>query len=219
MSGRMRELLNGQERILKTVTMGVSEDWFEQIPDTEKKPHQILSLRGHQEIYNIDIIIRAMAEVIQKLPEAELVIAGEGPETQNLKALVKSLNLDGNIQFVGQLPHAKVQGYLNESAVSVSVPSSDATAVSLLETMACGSFPVVSDLPANREWIDPQVNGLLVPAKEVHTLAEALIHALEDSGLRIKAQELNRQRVKEKAIWEENMREMEELYDLIQGKK
>lgn len=219
MSGRMLELLEGRERILKTVTMGVSKAWFEQIPDTVKKPLQILSLRGHQEIYNIDIIIRAMAEVLQRIPKAELVIAGEGPETQPLKALAKSLKLEKNIQFVGQLPHAKVQSYLNESAVSVSVPSSDATAVSLLETMACGSFPVVSELPANREWIDQKVNGLLVPAKEVHALAEALVQALENSELRNQAQGINRQRVKNKAIWEENMHEMEELYqDLIQGK-
>lgn len=212
MSRRIQELLNGRERILKTVTMGVSKEWFDQIPNTVKKPFQILSLRGHQEIYNIDTIIQAMAEVVTRIPQAQLVLAGEGPETAKLKALAKSLNLDENVRFVGQLPHAQVQSYLNESAVSVSVPSSDATAVSLLETMACGSFPVVSDLPANREWIDSEINGLIVPAKDVHALSEALIRALENPELRVKAQEINRQRVKEKAIWEENMHEMEELY-------
>jgi len=221
MSQRMRDLLKGQEKILKTVTMGVSRDWFEQLPSVDKKMHQILSLRGHQSIYNIDIVIQAMAEVVQSIPEARLIIAGEGPETQNLRALAQSLKLEKNIQFVGQLPHAAVQSYLNESAVSVSVPSSDATAVSLLETMACGSFPVVSELPANREWIDQEVNGLLVPSKDAGALAKALIRALEDSDLRSQAQEINRQRVKEKAIWEENMREMEELYQALitQGKK
>jgi L-malate glycosyltransferase len=215
MSEKMVELLKGQEKVLKTVTMGVSKDWFNQLPNTTKKPFQILSLRGHQIIYNIDIVIQAMAEVAKCIPEAQLIIAGEGPETTNLRKLAHSLKLEENIQFVGQLPHAAVQSYLNESAVSVSVPSSDATAVSLLETMACGSFPVVSELPANREWIDQDVNGLLVPAKDVNTLAEALIRALKDSDLRSKAQEINRQRVKEKAIWEDNMREMEELYQAL----
>jgi glycosyltransferase involved in cell wall biosynthesis len=221
MSQRMRELLKGQEQILKTVTMGVSRDWFEQLPNLTKKEHQILSLRGHQTIYNIDVVIEAMAEVVQSIPEAQLIIAGEGPETQKLRTLAQSLKLEKNIQFVGQLPHAAVQTYLNESAVSVSVPSSDATAVSLLETMACGSFPVVSELPANREWIDQDVNGLLVPSKDAGALAKALIRALEDSDLRTQAQEINRQRVKEKAIWEDNMREMEELYRALitQGKK
>lgn len=221
MSQRMRELLKGQEQILKTVTMGVSRDWFEQLPNVDKKTHQILSLRGHQNIYNIDIVIKSMAEVVESIPEAQLIIAGEGPETQHLRTLTQSLRLEKNIHFVGQLPHAEVQSYLNESAISVSVPSSDATAVSLLETMACGSFPVVSELPANREWIDQEVNGLLVPSKDSGALAKALIRALKDSDLRTQAQEINRQRVKEKAIWEENMSEMEELYQALisQGKK
>lgn len=212
MSERMRELLKGQKQILKTVTMGVSRDWFEKIPELTKKNLQILSLRGHQEIYNIDVIIQAMVEVVKKVPEAKLVIAGEGPETPSLKKLASSLGLDKSIQFVGQLPHALVQNYLTESSISVSVPSSDATAVSLLETMACGAFPVVSDLPANREWINSEVNGLLVPAKNAQALSQALLRALEEKEMRIRAQEINKQRVKDKAIWEENMREMEELY-------
>lgn len=215
MSERMRELLNGHERILKTITMGVSRDWFEQIPNSEKKPLQILSLRGHQTNYNIDVLIQAMAEVTKVLPEAQLIVAGEGPETDGLRRLSASLGIDPNVHFVGQLPHEAVQAYLNESSISASVPTSDATAVSLLETMACGSFPIVTDLPANREWIEDNVNGLLVPIKDTKALAEAMIRALEDSALRDQASEINRQRVGNKAIWEDNMGEVEELYQLL----
>lgn len=212
MSFRMEELLNSEKKRLMTVTMGVSREWFDSIPDTEKDPWQIVSLRGHQEIYNIDVIIRSMVEVIQVLPEAKLVIAGEGPQTSSLKSLANSLGLDKNIEFVGQLPHAKVQDYLNESAISVSVPTSDATAVSLLETMACGSFPVLSDVPANREWVEDGVNGLIVPAKDVHALARALIRSLQDSAIREEAISINREKILAKAIWEDNMAEVESLY-------
>ncbi|GAB6173057.1 glycosyltransferase [Paradesulfitobacterium aromaticivorans] len=220
MSGRMENLLQSQPKTLKTVTMGVSRAWFEQLPQVRKNPVQILSLRGHQEIYNIDIILKAMTKVIAAIPEAGLIVAGEGPETFNLKNLTKSLGLEGNVSFVGQLPHAEVQTYLNESAVSVSVPSSDATAVSLLETMACGSFPVVTDLPANREWIEDGVNGLIVPARDPDTLASALIRSLEDLNLRENAIAMNREKIHAKAIWENNMAEMEELYrDLLSGRE
>ncbi len=215
MSERMRELLNGHEGILKTITMGVSRDWFEQIPETEKKPFQILSLRGHQTNYNIDVLIQAMPDVTRAVPEAQLIVAGEGPETLALKELSASLGVEGNVHFVGQLPHAAVQSYLNESSISASVPTSDATAVSLLETMACGSFPIVTDLPANREWVDDKVNGLLVPVKDSKALAEAIIRALADGALRDKARDINRQRVGDKAIWEDNMGEVEELYQQL----
>ncbi|MHB1653256.1 MAG: glycosyltransferase [Desulfitobacteriaceae bacterium] len=212
MSSRMEELLNGEKKRLMTVTMGVSREWFQSLPDPSKSPWQVLSLRGHQEIYNIDVVIRSMAEVVKTLPQAKLVVAGEGPKTPSLKSLTATLGLKRNIDFVGQLPHAQVQAYLNESAVSVSVPSSDATAVSLLETMACGSFPVLSDVPANKEWIEDGVNGLIVPAGDAHALAQALIQSLEDQALREQALSINRERVLAKAIWEDNMAEVESLY-------
>ncbi|MFZ3101750.1 MAG: glycosyltransferase [Desulfitobacteriaceae bacterium] len=212
MSERMVELLHGQNKLLKTVTMGVSQEWFKSIPLWPKNDLQILSLRGHQVIYNIDIILRAMVNVSEIVPEATLVVAGEGPETSSLKALAKSLGIVKNVSFVGQLPHEQVQDYLNQSVISVSVPSSDATAVSLLETMACGAFPVVSDLPANREWIEDGANGLIIPIRDVSNLSKALIRSLQDKALREGAIELNRQRIKNKAIWENNMAEMEELY-------
>ncbi|MDI6913814.1 MAG: glycosyltransferase [Desulfitobacteriaceae bacterium] len=212
MSLRMEKLLQGKKKRLLTVTMGVSREWFASIPETDKHPWQIVSLRGHLKIYNIDVIIRAMATVVKIVPQAKLVLAGEGPLTSSLNSLTHSLGLEHAIEFVGQLPHARVQAYLNESAVSVSVPSSDATAVSLLETMACGSFPVLSDVPANREWIEDEVNGLIVPSGDAHALALALIRSLQDSALREKAIAVNREKIRAKAIWEDNMAEVEALY-------
>jgi glycosyltransferase involved in cell wall biosynthesis len=218
MSKRMLELLKGRPKTLKTVTMGVSREWFTSLPQGSKNELQILSLRGHQVIYNIDIILQAMAAVRRAIPEAVLIVAGEGPETDKLQTLARSLGILKQVKFVGQLPHAQVQDYLNQSAISVSVPSSDATAVSLLETMACGSFPVVSDLPANREWVEDGVNGLIVGIRDAADLSQALIRALQESVLRRNAIELNRQKIQAKAIWEDNMAEMEELYrDLQKG--
>lgn len=219
MSKRMEDLLEGKEKLLKTVTMGVSKEWFSGISSLTKNPWQILSLRGHHPIYNIDTIIRAMAGVIPVLPEANLVIAGEGPETPALKALVETLGIQDHVQFVGQLPHERVKHYLCESSISVSVPTSDATAVSLLETMACGAFPVVTDLPANREWIEEGINGLIVPAKDALALTSTLIKALQAPKLREQAVDLNRRKIVDKAIWENNMAEMETLYQKLLGEK
>ncbi|HWQ88824.1 MAG TPA: glycosyltransferase [Desulfitobacteriaceae bacterium] len=216
MSRCMLELLKGRPKILKTVTMGVSREWFKSLSSGPKNELQILSLRGHQVIYNIDIILRSMADVLQAVPEAVLVVAGEGPETNTLQVLASSLGILENVKFVGQLPHDQVKDYLNQSAISVSVPSSDATAVSLLETMACGSFPVVSDLPANREWVEDSVNGLIVAIRDTSDLSRALLRSLQDIALRRNAIELNRQKIRAKAIWENNMAEMEELYRELQ---
>lgn len=212
MSQRMDELMDRPARPVLTVTMGVSRSWLSQIQERPRAAGQILSLRGHQEIYNIDVILRSAAEVVRAIPEAYFVIAGEGPETPKLKALTKELGIEQQVHFVGQIPHPKVQAYLEESIVSVSVPSSDATAVSLLETMACGAFPVVTDLPANREWVEDEINGLIVPAQDAKALAAALIRALQEEALRQEAAVINREKVTAKAIWEDNMAEVEQVY-------
>lgn len=218
MSARMEELLAGRQKPLKTVTMGVSQEWLSNPPQVSRKAKQILSLRIHSENYNIETVIRATAKVLEQVPEANLVVAAEGPGTAVLKDVASSLGIGAKVEFVGQLSHAGVQRYLHESAISVSVPSSDATAVSLLETMACGTFPVISALPANREWIDDGVNGLLVKARDEDALAAAVLHALQDESLRQQAEEMNRERIVSRAVWENNMAEMEELYSRLLGK-
>jgi glycosyltransferase involved in cell wall biosynthesis len=62
------------------------------------------------------------------------------------------------------------------SAVFVSVPESDGTSVSLLEAMGAGCLPVLSNLPANREWVREGDNGLLVA--DPAALGEALRRAI-----------------------------------------
>ena len=51
---------------------------------------------------------------------------------------------------------------------------SDGASLSLLEAMACGLPVVVSDIPANREWVEEGVNGVLVPCDDPQTLAARL---------------------------------------------
>ena len=67
---------------------------------------------------------------------------------------------------------------------SVRCPSSDATSVALLEAMASGAVPIVSDLPANRAWVDDGRTGLVVPAGDVAALAAAIERAIDDDELR-----------------------------------
>jgi glycosyltransferase involved in cell wall biosynthesis len=69
-----------------------------------------------------------------------------------------------------------------------------------LEALACGVFPVVTDIPANREWVDARRgNGILVPLDQPERLADALAHALGDGKVRQQARQVNRALVEERA--------------------
>jgi glycosyltransferase involved in cell wall biosynthesis len=65
----------------------------------------------------------------------------------------------------------------------VSVSRSDSTSQSLLEGMAAGLLPVVSDIPGNREWVMHRESGLLVPTGDAEALAAALLEAAADGGM------------------------------------
>ncbi len=119
------------------------------------------------------------------------------------------LGLADRFSFLGRLAPAALAAELRAAAVYVSTSRSDSTSVSLLEAMACGAFPVVTDLPANREWIADGENGLLV-GREPNGLAEALLRALGDGELRRAAAEKNARIISERGLWRDNMRRVEE---------
>lgn len=91
----------------------------------------------------------------------------------------------------------------------VSIPESDATSISLLEAMACGSIPVVSDLPANREWIQSGVNGIVVEDLDSDFISEAL--TLNQSN----AIEINKKRIEQDGTKESNRAKFLQLYKTI----
>jgi glycosyltransferase involved in cell wall biosynthesis len=100
-------------------------------------------------------------------------------------------------------------------AVYVSTSLSDSTSVSLLEAMAAGTFPVVTDIEANHEWIDDGENGFLVPVDDPAALADRIHRALADRALRERGRRLNQARIRERASWQDNMDEVCALFERL----
>jgi len=100
----------------------------------------------------------------------------------------------------------------------VSTSTSDSTSVSLLEAMAAGCFPIVSDIPANREWIASEAQGMLFPCGDDAALAACILRAGADPALRAGAQEANRAVIAARATWEGNVRDVETLFEQLRAK-
>ncbi len=143
-----------------------------------RAPFTVLSLRSWEPNYRIDTIVRAVAMLAATRPVA-LHLLGGGADEAALRALVASLGLGGSTSFHGRVDDAAMVGVMQRSHVSVSVPTSDATSVSMLESMACGLPVVASDLPANRRWLDADPLQI-VPGGDVAALAAALAALADD---------------------------------------
>ena len=117
-----------------------------------------------------------------------------------------------NILWVGWIPHEELPAYLASADVYVSTSRSDSTSLSLQEAMACELAPVVTDIPANREWVTDGENGFIVPLDDSEALADRVTTLLESEELRRKFGANCRQIIKTKAEEKTEMIKLEKLY-------
>ncbi len=159
MAQRMRDLVPTKKLDITVCNFGVAEPIYS-LP----KENVIYSNRLHKPLYRVDKIIEAFRH-FRATSEGrtwKLVIAATGTETEKLKLLARDLGVDDAVIFAGWLEREANMEWYARSKVWVSIPETDATAISLLEAMYYGCYPVVADLPASHEWIKDSINGRIV---------------------------------------------------------
>jgi glycosyltransferase involved in cell wall biosynthesis len=201
---------------ISTFSMGIDESFLKAGRSRGEKlngqPFTILSNRNLLPIYNVSLLIRAMPLVLAEEPGTKFLIAGDGSQKGDLERAAGHLNLSSLVQFLGRVPHKEMPNLLAKSDIYVSTSLYDGTSVSLLEAMGSGAFPIVTDIPANREWIASGQNGFLVPVNEEKYLANRIIDAIRNQSLFEKSRIKNLSIVEKKALWPVNIKNMESIY-------
>jgi glycosyltransferase involved in cell wall biosynthesis len=129
----------------------------------------------------IDTLLRAATGLRQIFPSIQVLIAGDGPQREELKTLAKELELDETVQFLGE--RKDIPELLAASDV-VAVPSlAEGQSILILEGMASRLPVVASDIGGMKEMIQDGETGLLVPAANPTALAQALGLVLNDAKL------------------------------------
>ena len=178
----------------------------------------IVSTRHLEPLYNVGLLIEAMPAIAEAIPNVRLLLIGDGSERERLQARVNRLNLADRVAFLGRKRPAEIAGYLSDADLFVSTSLSDGNNVSLNEAMACGAFPIATDIPANREWIDHGLNGFLTGLNDPLTLAQLAIQAFRQPDLRAAAAAENWEIVRQRGSWESAMEIMERHYwDILQS--
>jgi glycosyltransferase involved in cell wall biosynthesis len=178
----------------------------------------IICIRSLSPVYNVEMFIRAIPLILKEVPEAKFIIGGAGYQKDYLIGLADSLKVSDAVRFIGWVEHDELPAYLASSDVYVSTSISDSTSLSLQEAMACKLAPVVTDLPANREWITDGENGYIVPINDYVTLASKVVYLLTNREMREKFGNSGRKLIMEKAQYAKEMERMRELCrELIQS--
>lgn len=178
------------------------------------KEFLIVSIRNFEEVYNIPHFLKAIALVKEKIPNLKVKLIGSGTLKDSLMQLTKDLKIDDVVTFLGKVPQPNVVQLLNQAHIGVTVSLSDGNSLSLLESMACGVYPIATDIPANRQWVKDGVNGSFVKINDVQGLADAIlkVHANYEK-LMPEVIKINEQVIAEKGTWQVNMQKMAGIYN------
>ncbi len=131
----------------------------------------LIPRKGH------DIAIGALAH----LPDATLLIAGQGPEQAALKALAEKLGVAGRVRFLGQLRHEALIDVYNSADALVLASTREGWPNVLLEAMACGTPAIAADAGGAREVIREAAAGRIVDERNAEAIASAVRDVLATS--------------------------------------
>jgi glycosyltransferase involved in cell wall biosynthesis len=170
----------------------------------------VLCTRWFEPIYDNLTIVRAFAAVQERVPGIRMVFAASGSqvaEAKNLWRTLRSPGLPERMSFLGGVGRSELLRELNAADIYVSMSLSDGTSTALLEALSAGLFPILSDIPANREWLETHAcKGILVPIGDAKALEQALVQATGDPRRRREASVHNLAVVRELADADTNLR-------------
>jgi glycosyltransferase involved in cell wall biosynthesis len=199
-----------------TLPRGVDVVRFHPADASETGPPRIISTRALAPFYRPEIVLDAFLELRDRGVPALLDMVGDGPSRDALVARATASRHAADVTFPGRIDPDTLGTRLRSSSVYASFPPSDGVSASLLEAMASGLLPVVTDLDANRAWVDNEINGLLVPEPiTVKAACEALGLALGDGELRRRARTQNAAVVRERGDRDRNTVRFEEAFSSL----
>jgi len=163
-------------------------------------------------------LLYAMEEVVNKLPDAKLLVVGGGRGYEGeLIRLTESLNLQENVVFVGKVPNDAIPEYYAAADV-IAIPSSyEGLPVVLLEAMGMGKPVVSTNVSGMPDVIVDGETGFLIEKDNIEQLAEKIIYLLENNEARKEMGMSARKRAEEHFDWAKIAKQYEAIYRSFAG--
>ena len=219
MAGHMKNSKVDMTKVLvlpKGIDLSVFENKNTANPD---KIHAIVT-RSLLPEYRHDIILKAFGILHQKGIDFSLTIIGNGKQLPFLKELASALNIENKVIFTGRIPNTELPEQLQKSIFYISMPITEGVSASLFEAMACGCYPVVSDISGNQSWIRHRENGQLITVDDFEMLAHEILWAFENAAIRNDTVLNNREFIENHVDYKTNMKIIADKYhELIDSKK
>ena len=201
---------------IRTLTLGIDTEKFSlsQRPQFDKsRPLRLICTRRLESVFDHHTIIDALAALREKQVRFEMTFAGDGSLRGELTHRVEDAGLSDSVRFAGKLDNDDLPEVLGRQDAYLSASLWDGASLSLLEAMATGLFPIVSDIKANSTWLDHGVDGLLHKVGDPMDLAECIVKFYNHPEMAAEAAGRNREKVVKSADRTTNMKRLEGIYE------
>ncbi len=145
------------------------------------------------EVKRIDRIIKITKDLVVSNPTIKVAIVGNGPEMDKLQKQVSALQLNKNIEFLGQ--RSDVPNLVGRSKVFVLTSRSEGVSIAMLEAMALRVVPVVSDVGDLNDFVINGETGFLVDQDDLQGFSERIGNLLSDTSTRTTLAEASRDKI------------------------
>ncbi|NOZ62747.1 MAG: glycosyltransferase family 4 protein [Calditrichaeota bacterium] len=150
-----------------------------------KSPTPLIGYLGRVKKYkSVHHLIRAFQLVIKTIPEAKLLLVGDGDYLAEIKKLVARLNLQDGVIFTGSTHHQKKIDYLNQMWFMVNPSPKEGWGLTVIEANSCGVPVIAADSPGLRDSVVDGKTGFLYPYGDYKKLAQIIIQLIQDEKLR-----------------------------------
>ena len=166
---------------------------------------KIVVTRSLEPYYGYLNILSACDDLIKSGVDLELHIIGSGSMLDKLKQFTKLRGIETQVIFHGRLGAMDISEVLQSSQIYLSAPTTEGHSSSLLEAMACGCLPIVSDLPANSALINNGANGFLFQVNDVSDMVACIHKGMLNYHHMMLSLESNRRYIEEQADYTKNM--------------
>jgi glycosyltransferase involved in cell wall biosynthesis len=200
---------------VETFTLGIDTEKFkyhQQPCWTAARPLRLICTRRFEPVYDHATILRCLPLLKAGGVPFKLTLVGGGSMRPQLDALVRELKLEAEVEFPGTIPNSQLPGWLARHDVYLSSSLRDGTSLCLLEAMAVGLYPIVSDITANSEWITHGKNGLLHGVSNPQSLADCIVSYTKCCSQSADVLSQNRQLVLKDGDRTRNMERLESIY-------
>jgi glycosyltransferase involved in cell wall biosynthesis len=172
----------------------------------------ILCNRTWAPLYGVDVLAQAFVRAVRQNPDLRLLLVGDGPWSAYLHNILSPV--EDCVHYPGWLAYADLPGVYGAADLFISPSHSDGSSISLLEAMACACPVLVSDIPGNREWVDPGETGELFPDGDVSALQKKILTLAEDSLRLARWGQAARDVAVQRANWSANFQKCLSAYEM-----